>query len=661
MRQSKRSIVSAFEPPSRSFPTTYKDRKQPPQHDENPLSLEFRDDDDMITLDTQSTMTKPNSSPVRYDQTQAESEEGSIHFFARMEGMLERVEERIMEDQSPQRYRYREEPSRPSDELKASLPKQQSRLNKSPKTRSASSRRPQAFHDERTSLSSKSQYHDASYRSSSDDDDDGNQWNNNETFDDDSTNVIATQVAERRVAEKENKHATVPSQDFKKPHPLNTFQQRPTHIVVDTSVPSPAHTNITMDATMMNETHASLMGFDDDNDMNSRTSKSRTTKAGSGYDPNNDLDNISTVTPVLDRYRLDPDDDNSIGVRVVPNQRRSHHNGTPFEKNAVNQPKQRSQPLLKSLPKPKTPKQTTSLPSFSANDFLSPKVSGTLGGFTPTNCTQQNKKLYRKTPFPKQKPSLDDSEANTPLFNENEHPNISTGSSGAVSPEKFQSMSMAVPPLRPQSLETRRVVGSATSDVPPQRSFPAFRTDKSVTKERESFDMAPRNTLEESATIDHIDKTIERIDQELAAGLNQDEDSVARSSGRVDPIGKSFLNQVKSMPKPDKISKTKRVKQITASEFEAAPQVVKTRVSIDAVNAALDRLQEYGIFDSSVEFSENRGHEILQSLSGNEFKSKTILISLCQWQRLSMRKVEGTMMFVVNSETARSAALKFQC
>ena len=56
-----------------------------------------------------------------------------------------------------------------------------------------------------------------------------------------------------------------------------------------------AHTNITMDVTMMNATAASVSILGND-------------------------DNSSTVTPILDRYRLDPDD-NSIDIKVVPNRR----------------------------------------------------------------------------------------------------------------------------------------------------------------------------------------------------------------------------------------------------------------------------------------------------------------------------------------------------
>jgi hypothetical protein len=657
---------SAFELPRRSF---RHDVHQQQQDYQRSFESEFREEDDMITLDTQSTFAKPIS-PTRHHKAQVADESArSSSFFARMEGLLDRVEEQIMEHQSPRRYRYREEASRPSDEIKVSLPVHSCRSPKriDAKTSFLHGSRPERH----CRMLPQTQHPDTPSYSSSDGDE---QWTNYTDFDDDSTNVIATQVAERQEPQDQgHRNSAFPTNDFKKPHPLNVLQQRPTQIVIDTAISSPAHTNITMDATMMNETYTTFMGFDEEN--NDRRNNPNNARAY--YDTNNDLDNLSTVTPVLDRYRLDPDDDNSVGVKVVPNQRRPHHKssktksalGATVEKDSTSiQQNQEAHSLSKSMSRPTTPKQTVSLPSFTASDFLSPKawMSGNVSR-TPTSHTPRNKKVYRKTPFPKQKPIFEEDDSNLAALNENDHPNVSQGSSvAAVSPEKsfssaMGSMSITVPPLRPRSLGMRQKDETLPSSKAQNRSFSAFKAGKKSCAKDDA----------ESATIDHIDKTIARIDQELAAGstFKTPTEKVDQSSGRMDPVGKSFLNQVKSMPKIEKHAKVTAPKRIAPEEFNSAPNVIRERVTLKEINNALGLLDEYGIFDTKeyrsqpIRFSEKRGCEILKPLSGNEFKSKAILISLCHWQRLSMKRdaTDGVMMFTVNSETDRSADLKFRC
>ncbi|KAL3906087.1 MAG: hypothetical protein SGILL_009416, partial [Bacillariaceae sp.] len=595
---SRSKSASAFQQHGRSFhrDAHHQQQQQEKHNYQRSFESEFRDEDDMITLDTQSTIAK-NTSPIRHHhKTRApEEDERSNSFFARMEGVLDRVEEQIMEDQSPRHSRYREEPSRPSDEIKASLPVHPRRSHLSQK--SQTSRQERQYH-----TSHQTQQEAPSGDASSDDE----QWTNQTDFDDDSTNVIATQVAERRVPKdwSQQKSAFASTKDFKRPHPLNVLQQRPTQIVIDTAIPSPAHTNITMDATMMNETYTSFMGFDEDN--NDHSTIHNTARAFAD-DPNYDLDNLSTVTPVLDRYRLDPDDDNSVGVKVVPNQRRPHlrtSNVKTKKKTAFavesettkTQPKEKTPSLLKSSSRPNTPKQTMSLPSFTANDFLSPKASS-ISKFdrTPTNLSPRNRKVYRKTPFAKRRPNFDDNDGNLSTWNENDNPNVSTGSSVAASPEKFLSsamgsMSISVPPLRPRSLGTRAKERTPAFSKAQSSSFSAFESDKSGGK----------NDEEESATIDHnIDKTIERIDQELAAGTKRQTTKADQSSGRIDPVGKSFLNQVKSMPKIEKSQKQHSPKKVSPGEFNAAPNVIREKVSLDEINDALDLLSQYGVFGTT--------------------------------------------------------------
>ncbi|KAG7364334.1 hypothetical protein IV203_037536 [Nitzschia inconspicua] len=641
------------------------------QQQNRPWNTEFREEDDMITLDTQSTFTKPTS-PMRHTTTSTATtktpsqREDRSSFFARMEGMLNRVEETIMEDHSPPR-RYRgDEPSRPSDEIQASL---------STMPRSETQKH-QYSHYQRTAH--RSLYQEESYSNGSvncSNSIDGNEDGSDDEDDDDnddSTNMAPTLIAEKNqsfhhVACKSSGWST-DEKLSKRPHPLNTLQQqqvqiqRPTHILVDRAISSPAHTNITMDATMMNDTFASFLGMDE---TQLREKMAPTQEhPNSHFNDDDTIDNLSTVTPVLDRYRLDPDDENSIGVKVVPNERGSH------QKLLVQTSgqKQRSHPFMTSSSRPKTPKETPTLPIFSASDFLSPQQTPTtltarqLQQRTPGSISTQNKKVYRKTPFPKRK-ATHEQDNNSSTFNENEHPNASTWSSVAASPGVFQkslapieSISITVPPLRPRSLDSRRLEENFSIAKGPNVSFDPLHINNKHPSKNSTLQ---RIDQEENATIDQMDKTIERIDQEPAAGGNTIE-KVDLTSGRVDPVGKSFLSQVKSMTQTSTAArpslKSSNLKKITVEEFDRAPRIVRTQVSVEEANHALDLLQVFCNHDPmeetpSLQFSEERGHEILSSLTGSKHRSKSILISLCHWQRLSMRRdtVRGTMVFVVNS------------
>eukprot|EP00934_Nitzschia_sp_Nitz4_P003287 Nitzschia sp. Nitz4//scaffold66_size103028//30349//32640//NITZ4_004494-RA/size103028-snap-gene-0.90-mRNA-1//1//CDS//3329556338//3277//frame0 len=208
--------------------------------------------------------------------------------------------------------------------------------------------------------------------------------------------------------EEEILHESRPTDEHnlrKGPALVKPVAKRPTQIVLDSGVPSPAHTNITMDATMLNDTMVSASIFGDD-------------------------DNLSTVTPVLDRYRLDFDD-NSVGIKVVPNKRGMNSQNT----SRMGQ--------VETIMEVATPLQ----PQFEADDegFMSPRG-------IPGSVSNRKKKQYRKTPLPKKQ--LHDSFQT--LEDENDNPNISCAQSSP-------STSFTIPPLRPQSFGTSRSTSRADS------------------------------------------------------------------------------------------------------------------------------------------------------------------------------------------------------
>ena len=212
--------------------------------------------------------------------------------------------------------------------------------------------------------------------------------------------------------------------------PVPVFSRHPTHITVDNAAQSPAHTNITMDATMMNDTIISGMAtmiLDADDD-----------------------ENGSVMTPVLDRYRLDPDD-NSIGVKVVPNQRGMHN-------------------LHNRYTRPTLPDVSERI---TTNEFYEDKDGFTSPKGLPGSVAARKTKQYRKTPYPKKQLERNMEDENYPnttpahVFS----PASSTSSFDASNPES----SFSVPPLRPRSLgpsRTRLVATHSTSTVSRSQSLP---------------------------------------------------------------------------------------------------------------------------------------------------------------------------------------------
>jgi hypothetical protein len=601
---------------------------------------EFLDEDDMITLDTQSTMTKNNTfcSPNVTGGTSISVEERS-QFFARMEGILERVEETILEEcPSPGTYNRNGDISRNFDDHQAT-----SLLF----TQGGDDYRP--YQHSITSMSSKDRMVTGPHRHpyttfnggksmlSENDEDSGMDLS------EDSTNVVATQVAGKGTSKDGIMPLVSTENDITKQNSLNIFQQRPTHILVDTGIASPAHTNITMDATFMNET--SFLRGEERYEENTKP----LVRGMINYDSEEDDDNLSTVTPVLDRYRLDPSDDNSIGVKVVPNKRSAHRSN----QKQTTTPKQGRLPTIAQLSpsldyilKAITPKQESNESNFKSPPIMTSERH--LRSMAANSSINQNRKVYRKTPFPKRKlvnEEEDDTSRNA--ADENHNPNISAGSSFPDSPEPFKynevHFSISVPPLRPGSFESKRADESVLR-LGAKRTLSLPGKNKShVSGEFRSASFssgASRQAYlqEETYTIQKIDETIERIDLELASPRR----SSIHNTGRMDPVAKTIMEGSSKL----------FVNEITESEFESAPRIVRTNVSRDRANKALHAIHRYCSESMAqfhcLEFTEKEGRRIV-GLSEQE--SKSILISLCHWRRLMMKKdATRGMIFAINNE-----------
>jgi hypothetical protein len=349
-----------------------------------------------------------------------------------------------------------------------------------------------------------------------------------------------------------------------------------------------------MDVTMLNDTLVSMSVLGDD-------------------------DNLSTVTPILDRYRLDPDD-NSIGIKVVPNRRGTHY--------------RQSNQFTETIPETRT--SLSHEYSSAREEFRSP--IGLPGSVSA------RKKKYRKTPFPKKQ--VDDDSIQT--WDENEDPNIQVEfASPKISSSSKTSTSISVPPLRPRSLELRRTLpktpvssrthhslpgGNSSSRTPLSDAFVAKhlpstpRSEISKTLERESM---TSNHL--SSTPSERSKTFER--ESMASKLNISDQSFKNESARMG----------------------KWMEKITMAEYDRAPRVVQMQVRRDEANDALDALEDFLTSNlqqnnqTDLEFSEKEGYQVLGKLLGAEQKSKSVLMSLCHWRRLLMfRDHTHGMVFAVN-------------
>lgn len=554
------SLASGEEHASESRETSRHLKYSPARsRSERQLNFEgFRDDDDMITLESQSTLAaKSQSSGSRITSnvdgrrnSHGGQNEEKKSFIARMETMLDKVEESIHEK------------SRPSDEYDTS-----------------------ERHSGATSFADKTfERADLEEDIESEEEEEG---------DDDSTNVVATQVASPQVTAggSARKRSSAYSGSTRRSLTKPTTKYRPSHVLVDNTISSPAHTNITMDVTMMNETVASVSMLGDD-------------------------DNSSTVTPILDRYRLDPDD-NSIGIKVVPNKRgatkkdRRTAFGDSYEKDAEN--------------------------SIGRSTFLSPSA-------LPGSVSARKKKQYRKTPFPKK---MQGDDGSTGTWDENWDPNRKTSTPSQKSKKSDTGMppAISVPPLRPRSFGPSRTLPRTPSSSNRALSLPSTTTNGGIS----------RTPLTDALKAKYMLQT-ERCEGETVSNGGSLSDTGVGSASTASPrLGRNSV---------DSDSAGKWMEKITMAEYDRAPRVVKTQVTRDEANMALSMIETFlttsiqNQSSATLEFTEQQGYKILKrlyllengrSINNPEQKCKTVLMSLCHWRRLLLyRDAEHGMIFAVN-------------
>jgi hypothetical protein len=497
----------------------------------------FRDEDDMITLDTQSTLAGLSLQGLQRQADAIFHEADRAEW--RLQKTLEQVEESILE-------------SRPSDEANSC----------------ASSHSVETSFDVRSSTKN-----------------DGEETLGD---DDESTNMVATVVAQdRRVTSRSTPQAANGNSYNHSGVTNPATSGRPMHVLVDNSAPSPSHTLLTMDGTMLNDTWMNdSMGV---------------------LSVLVDDDVSSTMTPILDRYRLVPDD-GSLGIKVVPNKRGNH----------------KKKSLLKSRSSFDMQDVKYVLPTVYSGqkEMLSTPMS------LPGSVSARKKKNFRKTPHPHKK---EVGKIDYPYAEEeNDEPNVSRPlySKPSYESKKDNSLpSSSVPPLRQRSLELRS-------------SLPATPQNTSLMQPQSQ----PFTPLESSKS---------RTSQVALASISR-ASANERSGERFQSSESQPRHLTREFHGTRAVHTGKWIEKITMAEYEVAPQAVRQQVSRDEVNEAaevLDHFLRASLLEDKkpVEFTEAQAYEVLGDYLDTAQKNKSVLLSLCHWRRLLMYRdsIHG-MSFVVN-------------
>jgi hypothetical protein len=100
-----------------------------------------------------------------------------------------------------------------------------------------------------------------------------------------------------------------------------------------------------------------------------------------------------------------------------------------------------------------------------------------------------------------------------------------------------------------------------------------------------------------------------------------------------------------------KKSDLRRIATVTQDEYNDAPRLVQMQVSLEDVNASIQRInQAHESNLVSRQFTETRAKLLLQPLGFSQRKCKTILMSLCHWRRLVMKRLSEVGMMSSSDE-----------
>lgn len=390
---------------------------------------------------------------------------------------------------------------------------------------------------------------------------------------------------------------------------------------------------------------------------------------GGGYEMDEAASQVSEAaseeTPVLDRYRLDFDEESPNGFRVVPNQRRRHrqhhqqqqhvkpqHVIVANNRNNTTEQKQVAAPAESNAPRADERKDTTHEKEGRRARFSVSSSPLSCHAAAAATTPRSGRRHYNKTSsLAKQKrmPSTPTIDENSPLLLV-----VDNNPATLASPQQTMPAGIVRSPLSniPDQLEHATSISSPSS-----AGGGGNLTNKSLLQQ---FNRPLPPSLLYAQT-------------QLATIQNDDSDSPPNSAERhyhsrslkpptslqdSSPKGNSATKMVaknKQSPPPLEIV------SISQSEYDTAPRVVQMQVRYDevqAVTAALNKfLQRRRQHDGTttlttppMELGEDDIKQLLKPLGLADRKSKSILMSLCHWRRLVMRRREEGVFFAISLE-----------
>lgn len=461
------------------------------------------------------------------------------------------------------------------------------------------------------------------YSQDGDDDDEDEEDDEYDTLADDSAlycpTIINNKDARRPQQHSQHHKSHVPSFS----HSHGTPLRRLSHIEVDMAY-SPAPTNLTMD------THTPGMYWHGNNTNNNNNSN----KTALSHHPWEDdlLSANSEETPVLDRYRLE---ESPHGLMVVPNQRRPHR---------------------------RTNRQTTT------GNKVGP-ASAKKSTTTPQPAMPSaSKRVFRKTPFRSRHKTLTPS---TPTTIDEHKPLLYDPTASAHSlleqydleddDEPLLHSPEAVNNLLPKRLDALEASTNSNNNANNQVFFPPDHINVTTVSPKQDHQSLPSSLLYASTQIE-LAKAKDASSLMVATTTNDDSTpSTRRHSALVSLSSEEKQKAVLGSPwvttnrrystMSAKKSDLRRIATVTQDEYNDAPRLVQMQVSLEDVNASIQRInQAHESNLVSRQFTETRAKLLLQSLGFSQRKCKTILMSLCHWRRLVMKRLSEVGMMSSSDE-----------
>lgn len=320
--------------------------------------------------------------------------------------------------------------------------------------------------------------------------------------------------------------------------------------------------------------------------------------------PSKPTDKSLTVTPVLDRYRLELGE-NSDGIKVVPNER-GRDRTRRKEKDQVGK-YSKGWAVSKNLEvATKSAEATMGANAGNFDSLVSPHVT-----------RRSQKKVFRKTPHPKKTASI-------PPIDEEEN----------VDPNSMFSFDLSSLGLSSNLQESQTALRS-----PFGRSSMPSRLQSSSNDEQSLVKRFSLDDVSDSQKHRPVESKAPLTAAFIAKHMPDD-------TGLIESL--TTIQKASTFQHSGKNEKLHRIQSVPLDEYERAPKVVRMQITRDEVNVGIAALN---MWLSNCETSGRReivgdrvkeqvALGVLQKLF-TERKSASVLMGLCHWRRIEMRRQDN--------------------